>query len=345
MSNPYEQNYGSGQYGQGQGPQQPQQPQPPYGQDPQYGAQNPQYGAPQNPQNPQYGAPQNPQQPQYGAPQQPDVYAQPTQVNYNEQPTMPYSGSGYGQPQQPQDSAPYAAPGATPPAAPPFGQAAGAVPPFGQTGAPQQPNPYGVPPQAGPFYPVGVQPPRKRNNTGAIVGAVVGIVILGAVGYAISNHSNSNNNAGTGPNISVSGPTAGLNPSGDVTQSGSLGVNSLSLGDCFNAPDDSSSAEPSVAPSNATVSSVEAIPCTQEHNAQVTGTYSPTSYDPTTIGDSSSDQCETITKGAVASSVDSSSYTDSVFYPASQDDWNNGDHTVICFVLFNSPTSSSVVNS
>lgn len=152
----------------GQDPQQPgqnpQQPQPGYGQQPQQ-PQQPGYGQPQQPgygqqpgQTPSYGASsqpgQNPQQPGYGQPQQPPYGQQPQQPAFGQQP------GGFGQTSQPGG----------------FGQQPG-QPSFG---APAQPG-YGG--YGGPGGPGGQGP--KKSAVPIVIGAVVGILVLVGIFFAI----------------------------------------------------------------------------------------------------------------------------------------------------------------
>ena len=149
----------------------------PYGQPSPYGQQPPPDPYGQQPPPDPYG-----QQPQYHDPYapQPDPYA-------SHAPTSgPAAGGGWGSPPQsgpaggynpsapmtPMSGPPGHTPMSGPPGQPHMGGPPG-QPPMGGGMGPQQPM-FGMPPQ-----------PEKKNNTGIIVGAVLGVVLLLAVGTVL----------------------------------------------------------------------------------------------------------------------------------------------------------------
>jgi len=233
MSNPYEQ------YPTGSTPQQPTDAAAAPTQFMQLGGQ-PQQQVPQQPQQPNYGA-----APQFGqAPQQAPQFGQ-----------APQQQPAYGAAPQPQDAAQPAygaAPqfGQVPQQAPQFGQTAQQVPQFGQN--PPQDSGQGWAQAAGqaPNYNYGGTPvkpakARRAGVVGVIFGTALGrlgiLVVIGlgvwGFNYFHSVHRGAN---------------------GQITQSGQLDVTQLKVGDCFNVPS-----------GNDAVTTVQAIPCTQAHDAQV----------------------------------------------------------------------------
>lgn len=311
MSNPYEQ------YPTGSAPQQPTDSAAAPTQFMQLGGQ-PQQQVPQQSQQPNYDA-----APQFGqAPQQAPQYGQVLQQ------------SAYGAAPQPQDAvqpAYGAAPqfGQTTQQAPQFGQVPQQAPQFGQ--APQQAPQFGQnPPQdsgqgwaqapgQAPNYSYGGIPvkPAKARRAG-IVGIVLGtalgrlgiLVVIGlgvwGFNYFHSVHRGAN---------------------GQITQSGQLDVTQLKVGDCFNVPS-----------GNDAVSTVQAIPCTQAHDAQV---YAAPAISESTYPSSATLQAEGKTACGTDSAIASlkaassslpSDVSSEIFYPE-QSTFDDGTKNFSCAIV------------
>jgi nitrite reductase/ring-hydroxylating ferredoxin subunit len=175
-------------------------------------------------------------------------------------------------------------------------------PPGNQTGTPGTPRP-------------GYFPPAKVKRKGLSSRAQIRLMAFGAVAAIF---------LGICAYVAIFEPTASVDSKGNVTSRGSLGVFQLTTGQCFNEPNDSSAA----------VSSIEAIPCAQPHDAQVVGTYNLTDafYNPAAIDNEADSGCQ---KMAAGPSVDQSRLGDSaeiVEFSPSSDSWATGDRRVTCGV-------------
>jgi hypothetical protein len=171
-------------------------------------------------------------------------------------------------------------------------------PAMGQGGAPTTPPPG--------YFPVAKPKGLSyRVKSRLIAIGIVAAVVLGITAY-----------------VYIFEPTASVDSHGNVTSSGSLGVFQLTTGQCFDEPADSSTA----------VSSIEAIPCAQAHDAQVIGTYNLTdlAYDSATIDNEADTACQKMANGP---SVIQSKLGDSaeiVDFTPSSDSWDTGDRKVTC---------------
>jgi hypothetical protein len=126
---------------------------------------------------------------------------------------------------------------------------------------------------------------------------------------------------------------------GQISHKGNLSVFDLKVGDCFNNPTDTSNG----------VASVQAIPCTQPHNAQIYAKFSLTAgADGAYPGDSAlndqaskgcSDDTEDLNQSAVTSSM-----TPRFLIPE-EDTWNNNERMASCMVVNPTATlTSSLLN-
>ena len=271
------------QYSTGSEPQQPTDPAAPT-QFMSVGGQPPQPQAPQQSQQPNYGA-----APQFGqAPQQAPQFGQ----------APPQQQPAFGPPPQDAGQPAFGAVpqyGQVPQQAPQFGQASQQVPQFGQ--APQESGQGWAQAAAQtPNYNYGGTPvkAKKANIVGVIFGTALGrlgiLVIIGlgvwGFNYFHSVHRSSN---------------------GQITQSGQLDVTQLKVGDCFNAPSGTDG-----------VTTVQAIPCTQAHDAQVYAepAISESTYpSDTTLQSEGKTACNASTATASVSSSTPSDVTAEIFYP------------------------------
>ena len=152
-----------------------------------------------------------------------------------------------------------------------------------------------------------MQPAKPRRNrrplyTRLIVLAVIAVI---AIGYSVYKSSQN----------------AKVSSNGAVTKAGSLSVFSLAKGQCFNEP-----------ATGQDVSTVKAIPCSQPHDAQVTGTatLTETTYDETAINTDAGNQCSTVADDAVVSN-DLGENASVIYFVPDEDDFNtNADRTVTC---------------
>ncbi|GAB2861326.1 hypothetical protein GCM10022221_71400 [Actinocorallia aurea] len=191
------------------------------------------------PSGPPYpGDPNQPPQP-YGQPAQP--YGQPGGPG-------PGGYDPYGQSNQPgpygQQQAPYGQPGG-PGTPPPF---PGAPVPGG--------NPFDAPP--GGFPPPPGRPPKKGIGARLLgcAGVVGVLIVFGVVKVLIGSGVDEVDDALNGPD------RAG--PSAEITEGGTLDPWDLKVGDCF--LDDQTT---NTSADGQTVYSIDALPCTDPHNAQV----------------------------------------------------------------------------
>jgi hypothetical protein len=240
-----------------------------------------------------------------------------------------------GQARVPQQAPPGTPPGPWPPAGPPQ-PAHGPVGAYPHPGSPGRPDaPAGQPPSSGktsgwaitsfvlglvgvvvlsPIF--GVLALRRIKRTGqrgrglAIAGlglSVAWIALFGVIG-AVGNLGNATRS-----------PTTGK-----ITHSGSLGVFSLAVGDCFNNP-----------PGATSLTTVTAIPCTQAHNAQIYAKFSLSGSILNYPGTSALTRLATSGCNARVGSLDKSEITNSMMirflYPLAQS-WLDGNRTVACMI-------------
>jgi hypothetical protein len=110
-------------------------------------------------------------------------------------------------------------------------------------------GPYATGPGTPPLPPAGVQAPPPRRRRRRLLLSLLSVVAVGIVGYAVSDGGNA--------------PTPPRAPGTEVPEPTALSPLDLQPGDCYNAaplPADGS---------DAPISSVEAVPCTDPHTAQV----------------------------------------------------------------------------
>ncbi|ROO83684.1 hypothetical protein EDD29_1191 [Actinocorallia herbida] len=195
------------------------------------------------PSGPPYPGDPNQPQPPYGQPPQPyQQYGQPGGPQ-----------DAYGQP--PQQPGPYGQPGG-PGTPPPFPGAQGTPPPF--PGAPV--------PGGNPFDPPGGYPPPPPRRGGNKIakklagfgGVIIAIVVLIAVKLGLGAGLNAAGDALDEPDR--------VGPSQEITEAASMDPWDLKVGDCFM---DDQSTTPTTTEDGQTVYRIDALPCTDAHNAQV----------------------------------------------------------------------------
>lgn len=229
---------------------------------------------------------------------------------------------------------------------PPFDPNAGHQPPYGQNpyGQPQQPdpyNPYGQqqqpvgyqqPPQLPPMgqqpYPQAHPPSPTQGKSGRVIGILVtvGVIVVAAVLKLV---------VFAGANkVYHSATDADRNKSGEVTDSGNLDPTALKNGDCYHNGISSTTA-------TETVKNIDAIPCTQHHDAQVFAVFDvPGAYP---LSSKFENLCKAKLKAwAKAHPSDTKVLTKldpnwaySYLFPKA-DLWAKGDHKVSCSIVMNS---------
>lgn len=111
--------------------------------------------------------------------------------------------------------------------------------------------------------------------------------------------------------------------SGEITESGGLGVMAIQIGDCLQLPD------------ALEVTSVEAVPCAEPHDAQAFGEatiVSGDAYVEDVVWEAAINECYPKFAGFVGTSYEESELYFDVFYP-SPEGWEAGDRSVTCMLL------------
>lgn len=110
---------------------------------------------------------------------------------------------------------------------------------------------------------------------------------------------------------------------GAIVEAGGLGAFVMQIGDCFNEPDGDQ------------VVSVEGLPCTSPHDAEVFALWDlPFASLPTddeAVLDTALNGCYSYFEGYVGATYESSSLDIWVFTPTPES-WENGDREVLCYV-------------
>lgn len=111
--------------------------------------------------------------------------------------------------------------------------------------------------------------------------------------------------------------------SGDIVEAGGLGVFAMQIGDCIQVPD------------GELVESVEAVPCSLPHGAQVfaepTSTYSGI-YDESLVWQSGLETCTGYFDSFVGTSYSESELYIDLFYP-SVEGWKADDRGIVCLIV------------
>lgn len=114
------------------------------------------------------------------------------------------------------------------------------------------------------------------------------------------------------------------NESGDIVESGGLGVLAINVGDCFQLPD----AE--------LVESVEGVPCAEPHDAQVYAEFDlPAGAFPgqTAVDEQGSRGCYDRWQASVGTIYEEDTVLDFTFFTPQEDGWNAGDHEIMCAIV------------
>ncbi len=257
--------------------------------------------------------------------------------SYPGQPGSPYPG-------QPGPGSSYPGqPGSSYPGQPGFGTTMPGPP--GQF--PGQPGQYPGQPGYGPPFPG--QPARQRTNGFAIAALILGIigfVLFSVIFGIVALVQIRNNPQQRGKGLAVAGLVlSGLwvagfvllvviaalatpqrsSTTGQVTQQGTASVFSLRTGDCFQNPG-----------SQAVVTTVAVVPCTQAHNAQVFAQFPATggsTYPGLAALKAQARQgCRARIRTNVNRSLVTNSMTIQFLYPES-DSWASGQRTIRCLIV------------
>ena len=155
-----------------------------------------------------------------------------------------------------------------------------------------------------------VQIPKRRQKgkglavTGLVLSALWVLGIVAAVIFAAANSANRND-------------------AGDIVDSGTVSVNDLKAGDCFNGLTDSG-----------TVLSVDAVPCADPHDAEVLAVFSLTGTafpGDQAVFDQAEKGCNDRLADYSNKAVEDDSIELYVFHPTQQS-WSRGDHEVTCII-------------
>lgn len=240
---------------------------------------------------------------QYGA--QPG-YGQPDQAGSPSYGGTQYGGGQYGAPQ---------------PGGSQYGGSQGTqyppAQPYGTQGSDAPPPPYGgAPGQAG----FGAPPPKKKTNIGAIIGGVIGaIVVLVVIGGLV---------------VRTLSAADRDNETGEITEGGNIAADSLQIGDCIEELLD-----------GVPVTELPAVPCSEPHIGEV--------YAKFDLADGPFPGEETVAQQGETGCVDRlASFPQEIlddpgleiFYlQPTQRSWELGDREIVCLTFYNDgPRTGSI---